>query len=291
MIGHFSIWHWAIIGVAGLVIFSVFGTRRIPTYVITDWFASETPNDDGIYVRIKGRKGGLISFLLSLVGIDPIVSFMVDRENVRFMAGSLNGFESSVTPINKICSGDYGYTKPFVGTIILVIIGIALLVLGDSKESLMFSLIVIAGAIAYYFLHKTTKIALVYISGRHNGFAFKRSIIEGENIDAVAAGRIISIIEMIALGKDKLSTMDFGAGEHAETGADAAEKARQKMDTLKTQAMHAGERAASKIAASLASASENLSRPSSASEPKCPGCGEQITATDTFCGNCGHALH
>lgn len=42
----------------------------------------------------------------------------------------------------------------------------------------MFSLIVIAGAIAYYFLHKTTKIALVYISGRHNGFAFKRSIIE-----------------------------------------------------------------------------------------------------------------
>lgn len=290
MFGLFSIWHLAIIGVVGWFIFSAIGSRRVPTYVITEWFASETPNENGIYVRIKGRTGGLISFILSLVGINPIVSLIVDRGNVRFMAGSLNGFESSVTPINKICSGDYGYTKPFLGSVIWVIIGIVMIVLGDSKGSLIFSLFIIAGALVYYFLHKTTKIVLVYVSGQNNGFAFKRSIIEGKNIDEIAAGRIISIIEMITLGKNKLSTIDMDAGDHSADRVEAAEKARQKMDALKAQAMHAGERAASKIAASLASASENAPHPTSTPEPKCSGCGESIKATDTFCGNCGRPL-
>jgi len=288
--GGFSIWHWAIVIALGWIVFSVFGAKRngtktYGTYVIKEWFANETPNQNGIYVDITGRKGGLIAFILSLVGIDPVVSLVVDRENVRFKEGSLNGSESWVTPIEKLCSGNYGYAKPFLGTAIWIVIGVALLV-----PSFGVSLILILGAAFYYYLNKTTKIGVTYLDGNGNGFAFKRSIIEGKNIDEVAAGRIVSIIEMIMLGNEKPRAINIDAGTHSSGGIDAGEQARQKMDAFKAQAMRAGERAASKVAASLGSASENLSRAGSVPALKCPGCGESITADDAFCGSCGHTL-
>ena len=259
--GGFSIWHWAIVIALGWIVFSVFGAKRngtktYGTYVIKEWFASETPNQNGIYVDITGRKGGLIAFILSLVGIDPVVSLVVDRENVRFKEGSLNGSESWVTPIEKLCSGNYGYAKPFLGTAIWIVIGVALLV-----PSFGVSLILILGAAFYYYLNKTTKIGVTYLDGGGNGFAFKRSIIEGKNIDEVAAGRIVSIIEMIMLGNEK------------------------------PRVMRAVERTVSKVAGSLGSASENLSRAASVLALKCPGCGESITTEDAFCVSCGHTLH
>jgi hypothetical protein len=228
---------------------------------------------------------GLMSFVLSLVGINPIVSLVIDRENVRFMEGTWHGFQSCVTPIEKICSGNYGYAKPFWITVVGVVVGVALLV-----PSLGVSLILILGAILYYFFNKTTRIGLAYVSGNSNGFAFKRSIIEGEDIDEIAAGRIVSIIEMITLGKEKLSPVHVDTGARASVGVDVGGQARQKMDALKAQAMRAGERAASKVAASLAAASENMPGATSVPDLKCAGCGEKIAADDTFCGHCGRAV-
>lgn len=285
--GAFSMWHWIILLGGGLILFSAAGSRRRgnQTYVIKEWHASEAPNKDGVYVHIIGRKGGLISFVFSLVGIDPIVTLVVDRECIRFLEGSWNGFESSVTPIEKFCSGEFGYAKPFWSTVIWIIIGIILLI-----PSFGTSLILIVCASLYYYLNKTTKIGIAYINGNKNGFLFKRSVIEGKNIDVSDAGRIIAIIEMIMLGKEKLSGGYADAGMGSSGGIDATEQARQKMDALKAQAMRAGERAASKVAASLASASENMPHAASAPELKCPGCGVGIAAADAFCANCGRAV-
>ena len=263
---------------------SILGSLRGPeTYVIKEWVASETPNQDGVYVHVSGRKSGLISWFLSLVGIDPIISLVVDRENVRFKEGTWTGFDMVVTPIGKLCSGRYGYVKPFWSSASLVFIGLMLLV-----PSFGISILMILWGLYSYFANKTTKLGVTYLDGSGNEFAFKRSIIEGKNIDEVAAGRIISIIEMIMLGRDK---PNFNSDESRSSGGiDAGEQARQKMDAFKAQAMRAGERAASKVAASLGTASENLSRAASAPALKCPGCGESITAADAFCGSCGHTL-
>lgn len=288
--GSFSIWQWVMVIALGWFVFSVFGARRrgsktYETYVIKEWFASETPNQDGIYINITGRKGGLMSFILSLVGIDPTVSLLVDRENVRFKEGTWNGYDSCVTPIEKLCSGNYGYAKPFWSAAVWIVIGVVLLV-----PAVGVSLILILGAIFYYYLNKSTKLGVTYVDGGWNGFAFKRSIIEGKNIDENAAGRIISIIEMIMLGNERPHFINVDAGAKAPDGIDVGEQARQKMDALKAQAMRAGERAASKVAASLATASENMSRASHVPESKCPGCGAVVTAEDAFCGSCGRKL-
>ena len=99
----FSIWQIVIFAAVGFVLLTSLGSRRGNTeaYVIKEWTARDTPDKDGIYIRITGRKGGFISFVMSLVGIDPTVSLVVDHENVRFKRGSWTGYSAWVT----VCAG------------------------------------------------------------------------------------------------------------------------------------------------------------------------------------------
>lgn len=281
--GFFSIWNWAIYGAIGVALLSFFGARRnsTQTYVIKEWVANETPDHNGVYVQIKGRKGGLLAFLLTFVGVDPVVSLVVDHETVRFNEGSWNGFSSTVTPLEKLCTGQYGYHKPFWGSVILFFLGI-LLASETNYVSLVFSL----WGLLNYFFNKTIKIGINYISGSNNGFAFKRSLIERQNIDENAAERIIAIIEMIMLGRDKPRAINVDVRTSTSGEMDAGEQARQKMEAMKAQALRAGGQAASKVASSLAAASEAGAQKASV----CQKCNAAITVDDKFCGNCGTTI-
>lgn len=258
-----------------------FGIKKTETYVIKKWVANETPNDKGIYVEIEGRKGGLIAFILSIVGIDPVVSLIVDRENVRFKEGSWNGYISNITPIQKICSGNFGYVKPFWGTVVMILLGFFLV-----PFTFGISLILCIWGFFSYFFNKTIMLGVTNVSGDDYAFAFKRSLIEGKNIDEVAAERIIAIIEMIMLGKDKPRVINVDARTNASGELDAGEQARQKMEALKAQALRAGGQAASKVAASLSTAAETMSNSASV----CSKCKATITSEDKFCGNCGATI-
>jgi len=72
--------------------------------VIKSWYAQETVNSNGEYVSIIAREEGFLSWLFSLVGIDPITSLSVTRDTVVFQQGSLAGFKSSEIPIRRISS-------------------------------------------------------------------------------------------------------------------------------------------------------------------------------------------
>ncbi len=300
--GGFSIFQWIIIGTIGWMLFSVFGSRRNGTsqaYVIKDWFASETPNHDGIYVNIEGRKGGLMSFLMALVGIDPTVSLVIDRENVRFRSGSWTGYSSWVTPLNRLCSGKYGYSKPLWVTVVWIVIGVALLL-----PSFGISLILIVGAFAYYFLNKIIVLELTYIGGgsvhSSDALAFKRSVIEGKHIDEHATERIVAIIEMIVLGSDKPRAPSVDAGGHATLGetlnraaselTTVAERTRQRTEALAAQARQMGERAAAKVSSSLAASSAAAPLTADPGARQCPKCGASAAPGSVFCGECGFKM-
>jgi hypothetical protein len=252
------------------------------TYVIKEWFANETPNENGVYIEITGRKSGLISWVLARVGIDPIVSLVVDSKNVRFKEGGMSDFSMVVTPVDRLCSGQYGYSKPFWWNVLFVLIGLFFVI--DTKGISI--LLVLWGLYSYYF-NKTITLGLNYLDGNGDKFGFKRSLIEGKNIDEAAAGRIIAIIEMIVQGSDK---PNFQPDITPANGTEAREQARQKVDAFRAQAMQIGGRAATKVAASLSAASENIKRETPAEALKCPACTGPIMVDDVFCGNCGHTL-
>lgn len=296
----FSIWQIVIFAAVGFVLLTSLGSRRGNTeaYVIKEWTARDTPDKDGIYIRITGRKGGFISFVMSLVGIDPTVSLVVDHENVRFKRGSWTGYSAWVTPLNKLCSGQYGYSKPFWSVFFVVAVGILLLI-----PTRGISLLLILGGIAYYFLNKTLVIGLTFVGGGNiysgDALAFKRSVIEGQDINELAAERIVAIIEMIVLGADTprpsigadsprpsaSETLNRAANDLVNT----AERARQKAEAFSGQASEMGERAAAKISSLVANT--NASNTSSTGHPRfrgsCPKCQRPVLDTDVFCGECG----
>ncbi len=150
--------------------------------VIKSWYADAKPNSEGSYVSIAGRQQGLLSWLLSVLGIDPVTRVRIDGQSVYFEKGSLAGFEQRVIPLSSLCSAYYGYTKPWqvalvLGAMLLPIMGLGLIV----------------GPL-YYFLNKKLSMGMVEVSGLVSGIEFKRSVIEGQNIDEKEGMRVIGVI-------------------------------------------------------------------------------------------------
>ena len=59
---------------------SALSRNRVVTLVITKWHAINSPGEDGLFVRISGRREGIVSWLLSLLGIDATTT--LDRKSV-----------------------------------------------------------------------------------------------------------------------------------------------------------------------------------------------------------------
>ena len=150
--------------------------------VLKKWHASQTPNSNGDYVHLVGRQAGLLAWLLSTMGIDPTTEVQVKDNMIIFTTSSLSGREKRVIPIKSISSAYYGYEKPWKEALMLTL-----------QLLTFFGLGLIVGPV-YYFLNKKLSVGVVEISGWAGGFAFKRSVIEGKNIEEKNAYEVIEII-------------------------------------------------------------------------------------------------
>ena len=151
--------------------------------MIKSWSATETPGADGSYISIVGRQEGLVSWLLSLMGIDATTTLRIDRDTVYFEAGSLAGFQQRVIPLANLSSAYFGYTKPWQAAVLLGVMLMPLFFIG-----------LIVGPL-YYILNKKLSLGVIEVSGVMSGIEFKRSVIEGQNINEVESRRVIAIIQ------------------------------------------------------------------------------------------------
>ncbi|MFY0530098.1 hypothetical protein ACN28I_45350 [Archangium gephyra] len=155
--------------------------------VIKSWTATETPGADGIYVSIVGRQEGFFSWLLSVLGIDATTTLRVDRDTVYFEAGSLAGFQQRVIPLANLSSAYFGYAKPWQVALVLGMMLMPLMGLG-----------LIVGPL-YYFLNKTLSLGIIENAGVLSGIEFKRSVIEGQNINEQEGRRVCNIIKHLMM--------------------------------------------------------------------------------------------
>lgn len=142
-------------------------------------------------VHIVGRAPGLISFFLSLIGVDATTEFTVSPQEIHMRSASFFGEISYLTPITKIASMRSGYAKPVqlliaaIATIWTVILPIVFLVL--------------------YFLEKRIIVQVETTGSTVYGIAFKRSLIENVPVDVDKAKAVVAIINrnmMIANGEN-----------------------------------------------------------------------------------------
>jgi hypothetical protein len=157
--------------------------------VIKKWYANTTKNEDGNYVHLIGREAGLFAWLLSVIGIDPTTEVEIRDTMIVFTAGSLSGKQKRVIPMLSVCSAYYGYAKPWQMALVL---GVLL--------TPVFGAGLIIGPL-YYFLNKELTVGIVENSSWIGGFAFKRSVIEGQNIDEQQAYQVIDIIRSLIEAK------------------------------------------------------------------------------------------
>ena len=161
-------------------------------FVIQSWSASDQPDAGGEYVHISGRAGGLIAWLLNLLGISPTIHLIVQTDKIVFRKGSLEGTLNFITPLENTCSTFYAFKRPLKEAIFLgIILGAA------TFFSLFWGLIGISVAVLYYVLNKTLTVGFTDIGGRKSEIPFKRSVIEGKTLDEGEASHVCNVIQKL----------------------------------------------------------------------------------------------
>ncbi len=153
--------------------------------VIKKWYAGNDANEDGNFVHLVGREAGLISWLLSLFKIDPTNEIEIKDNLLKFTSSSFAGQEKRIIPMKSITSAYYGYEKPWKMALLLGVVFMPVFFIG-----------LIIGPL-YYILNKSLTVGVVEASGWVGSFSFKRSIIEGQNINEEEAYEVIEIIRKL----------------------------------------------------------------------------------------------
>src|SRR5450830_1167698 len=157
--------------------------------VIKAWQVDSKPIDQyQNFVRISGRKGGLVAWVLSLMGIDPVTTIRVGLDRIEFKSASLAGIESRLIPLQSICSSYYGYHKPWKQALSIWV---------------AFAATGLVAALLYYFLNRTLTLGFVEDSGVINGIRFKRSMIENLDINQQQAKRVCIVVQRLIEAKEK----------------------------------------------------------------------------------------
>jgi len=174
-------------------------------------------------VEITGRASGLVSWVLTLLKVQPEIEFTVTSTEVTRRTASLSGIQYIYIPLEKITAAVCGYQRSILAFAIGVLFSLGfvynlLSALFENDRSqvgsdfgMAFMFLLFAGvAFAAYYLSK--RIAISVESMHTHGVVFKRSIIENVSVDMPEALRAISVINARILAAQTVKTVSVEPG-------------------------------------------------------------------------------
>lgn len=216
--------------VIGLVIMAVSAVSAVTrgfrqtsdVLVIKEWHASETPDTFGNYVTIRGRSSGIITWLLTIIGLDPTTTIKASQDKILFERASLSGMVKTLIPLTSVSSMVYGICRPWRKAIFVAILAMILtMFVGnimlrssgfrgyDHESSVNLILLSIflgcAVGLIYYILNRFLTLGFIEHSGEKHFINFKRSVIEGQQITEDQSGWICELIEQLMESKRRVS--------------------------------------------------------------------------------------
>lgn len=124
-------------------------------YIVQQWEVSPTPHPTTHqYVNISARAPGLMSAIMSVIGMSAISKLALYDDTLVLEEGSLSGQATQMIPLDKITSVTYGFAKPYKEAMIM----------GITLGLFTFGIGAIVGII-YYFLLKTVNITVTASGG------------------------------------------------------------------------------------------------------------------------------
>lgn len=158
-------------------------------YVVRSWAASETTTG-GPHIIIEGRAAGLVSWLLSMLKIDPGISLIVTADKIIHMRGDPAGRGTQITPLENVCSTHYGVTKPWLEALLLALVA-------GAVTWFLLGIPGIVLGVLYYIFKTTMTLGFTAISGERFTFHFKRAMLGGVAIDAEKAATTCNILQQL----------------------------------------------------------------------------------------------
>ncbi len=256
------------------------------TLVVKSWKATSHPAPGEPNVEVVARDSGLLSFVLSVVGIDATVTLHISSRHVFHEEGSLAGFTRSFVPLEHVARTFYGRVKPWKNTSGFMALSAVLGSMVGGAWGMLLFLVGVALSLLYYFLNRTLTIGVVDVSGFKTSLTFSRSLIEGQEIDEKAAENVIRIIEHLIKPTEGALLGDVSLASTSGSGAKASAAPQSLTDLGRNLGL--ASRSAPQAAAAAAAAPTTAA--TVAKSNGCPKCGTAVPADEVFCGSCGHKL-
>lgn len=167
--------------------FNAVGVATQPALVVKEMSINETGPH---YVHIVARPAGLIPLILSFVGIDAKTFFDVYEDRIECSQGSLSGQLNTCMPLSAVSVTTGGYVKPFI----FLVFAIALI-------PVFFLIPVSVILILLYYFSKRLVVSVVSNAGEPITLCFKRSFVEGVEVNVEEALKITGIIKKLTLAQ------------------------------------------------------------------------------------------
>jgi len=178
-----------------------------PALVLKQFQIGEPASDTVLH--IVARQPGLMSFFLTLFGLDTETSLKVDRRSVTFSGSSLFGQMHITVPLTAVSATICGYTKSLgkllMGIGCLIGYGFLYLQAGGSEYELgqtsglrMVAFIVGMAFLVAYWLSRRLVVS-VQAGDVTLGLVFKRSLIENVDVDFPKAQQAIERVNAALL--------------------------------------------------------------------------------------------
>jgi hypothetical protein len=162
--------------------------------------------EEAIY--IKGRESGILAFLFSFAGIDPVTTLKCNKDRVCVEEAAIRkGKYTLDIPITAITGVETAARKPFyllVLTAIFLVLGLLLWLMTESAVFVVVGLILAGICLALYALKKQISFA-VYNGGNHAQarLDFGRNVIEGVKVDFAKYEEARALLNKLVLAKQK----------------------------------------------------------------------------------------
>lgn len=250
--------------------------------VVKSWKVTSHPAPGEPNVVIVARESGLLSFVLSILGIDATATLQVSSRHVFYEEGSLAGFKRCFVPLEHIAHTVYGRIKPWKKTGFFIALSIGLGGWTGGAFGMLVLLVGVALSLLYYFLSRTLTIEVADVSGMRTGLSFGRSVLEGQEIDEKAAEAVMRLIEHLIKPTDGDPLGEMNLGSASRSGAMASAAPQTMADLGRNLGLI---RPATPQPAAVSTAAATAVKSSG-----CPKCGTAVALDEVFCGSCGHKL-
>lgn len=131
-------------------------------------------------VYVVGRQPGFMGWFLSAIGVDANTELTITPTEVSFRQASLFGESMTVCPVSRVAAVSAGYAKPVE---YLILAGV-----------FAFTVIIPIIMLVLFFLEKRMFIMVQTTGSSSFAIAFKRSIIEGVEVNQEKAKEVIQIL-------------------------------------------------------------------------------------------------